>query len=167
MKLTCIRSVLLALALQAASVGALAAKGVLVDEAQLVSVLGAAPHCCVIDARSARQRTVATIEGALPYSKDLRIRPTSTVVVVADDDARSLAVAKALARTSGHDVHALRGGLAGWQSVERQLQAKAGAPGGSLSFVIPRNTCEQGEPLQILQSKPVPSGVSRPHQGQP
>jgi hypothetical protein len=160
------RWTVLALALQAGSSGALAARAILVDEAALVPVLGAVPQCCVVDARSARQRAAAAIEGALPYTKQLRVRPTGTVVVVADDDARALSVAKAVARTSGHDVHALRGGPNAWHSVERELQAQAARPGASLTFVIPRNTCEQGEPLQILRSKPVP-GASRVPQGAP
>lgn len=166
MKLGSVRALCLASLLAAAGGAAVAAKGILVKEAQLVSVLSASPQCCVVDARATAREPA--IEGALPYSKGLRIRPTSTVVVVADDDSRALSVARALARSSGHDVHALSGGHAAWRAVERELQkAQAGAPGTSYTFVIPRDTCQQGEPLQILQSKPQGPGMSKPGKGAP
>lgn len=56
---------------------------------------------------------------------------------------------------------------AGARTAEREPRAQVGEPGPGLSFVIPRDTCQQGEPLQILRSKPAPSGISRPRRSEP
>lgn len=83
-------------------------------------------------------------------------------VVVGDTDAHALAVAKTLARSSAHDVYAVKGGIATWKATEHQLQAEAGKPGWKFSFVVPHNTCEQGKPLQIFEAKPAAPAMSRP-----
>lgn len=152
----------LALLVLGACLGAQAATASLQDDQQLVALLTKSPQCCIVDARSAPQRQQAELAGALVYNEAMRLKPTSVVVVVADTDARASAVAKTLARSSAHDVVAVKGGLAAWKVVEHELRAEAGRPGSKFSFVIPHNTCEQGTPLQIFEAKPAAPAMSKP-----
>lgn len=124
------------------------------SEAQLQLALRSNPPCCVIDGRPEAQRKARALPEALVYRKGLKINPIATVVVVADSDARALAIARTLASAHpGKTVFAVEGGVVAWQSVERSIAAAA--PGGrALEFVIPKNTCEQGTPLQQLRSEP-------------
>ena len=141
-------------ALLGAALSTHAATASLRDDAQLVALLTKSPQCCVIDARSAPRRKEAELPDALVYSEDLRIKPSSVVIVLADADAQALTVAKTLAKSSPHDVYAVKGGYIAWQSVEIRLQAQAAKPGSKFSFVIPYNTCEQGKPLHVFEAKP-------------
>lgn len=131
------------------------------DAAELISVLKSEPPCCVIDARSPEQQRKHPLAEALPYRADLRIIPSASVVVVADRDKIALAVAVALAkRYPGKVIYAVKGGVTAWESVLKALSGPAvstgpDAPGG-INFVIPRNTCESGTPLQFLRSKSTP-----------
>ena len=121
---------------------------------QLKFALRSNPPCCVIDARPAAEREARPIAEALAWRENLKIVPTATVVVVGDSDARALEVAQRLAHVHpGKTVVAVEGGAAAWESV---LAAKAGDPPGgrAFSFVIPRNTCESGTPLQHLRTEP-------------
>lgn len=120
--------------------------------AQLKLALGTHPPCCVIDARTEAQRKSRPVHDALPYRKDLTINPTATVIVLADTDAQALSVAQTLARAHpGKPILAVAGGVAVWESVVADISAAP--PGGkALSFVIPRNTCEQAPALQNLRS---------------
>ena len=106
--------------------------------------------CCVIDARGEKSRKAAPLANTLVYRKGLKINPTGVVVVVADTDARAVEVGEALAASSkAKEVYAVQGGASTWRA----------ATGGSLfsrmprSFVIPKNTCEQGTPLQELRTQ--------------
>lgn len=139
-----------------------AAAALLQDEAQLEALLATSPQCCVIDARSAQRRKEVELPGALAYGEGLRIRPTSAVVVMADTDARALAVARTLAKTSPHNVYAVKGGLPAWRAVEVRLQAQASKPGSKYTFVVPFNTCEQGKPLHVFEAKPSRPATSTP-----
>jgi hypothetical protein len=131
-------------------------------EAELVAALQASPPCCVIDARSEPRRQQLPLEDALRYKPGLRIVPTASVVVVADDDAKAKAVGASLARQHpGKTILAVQGGAAVWLSTLKSLQAVPASSAvhgqkGPLSFVIPHNTCETGKPLQVLTSKPKP-----------
>lgn len=152
----------LVLALGIAVYGGAAQAGVAeLDEVQLVEALKAQPQCCVVDARSEANRRKHPLEDALPYRTDLSITPTAAVVVVADRDQDAKAISQALAKKHpGKDIYAVKGGVMAWQSALKKLSASSssqapGAPTG-FNFVIPRNTCESGTPLQILQSKPKP-----------
>lgn len=138
---------LLALALLGAPLASHAGKVELVDEAALRARLARSGPCCVIDARSAASQAQAPVEGAIPYRRDLRINPTSAVVVIADSDARALEIGRAVgAASDAREVYAVTGGVQAWQAASRPA---AGAPSGPpLTFVIPRNTCEQGVPLE-------------------
>jgi hypothetical protein len=147
-----IRALLSAVVLGAAA--AAHADAALRSAGQLKLALRSSPPCCVIDARPDAQREGRPLGEALAYRDDLKIVPTATVVVVAESDARALAVARALAGAHpGKTILAVEGGVAAWQSV---LAAQAGEPPGgrAFSFVIPKNTCEQGEPLQHLRTEP-------------
>lgn len=120
------------------------------DTAALEAFLAGDTPCCVIDARSAAGRKRDPLADTLPYRKGLKINPTGVVVVIADTDARAVEVGGLLAESSkAKEVYAVKGGIATW---------KAATIAGLLktrprSFVIPKNTCEQGTPLQELRYK--------------
>lgn len=124
------------------------------NETQLQFALRSSAPCCVIDGRSEIQRKQRQLPDSLVYHKGLKINPTATVVVVADTDAQALAIANTLATAHpGKTVFAVEGGVGVWEAVARALVADP--PGGSAShFVIPKNTCEQGTPLQQLRTSP-------------
>jgi hypothetical protein len=137
------------------------AEASLKGEAELVATLRANPPCCVIDARSDAQRRAQPVNEALRYKPGLRIVPTASVVVIADDDAKARQVGATLAREHpGKTILAVRGGAAVWESARKSLESVTSStiPGQpkNLSFVIPHNTCETGKPLQVLTSKPKP-----------
>ncbi len=125
------------------------------DKVQLVDVLSSRPPCCVIDGRAADRRQKEPLADALPWRSNLTIKPTATVVVIADRDQDALAIAKVLEkRHPGKPIIAVKGGLATWKSASLALLAAAGmdaANSAPLGFVIPSNTCEHGKPLQELR----------------
>lgn len=138
-----------ALAICTIAAPAWAAKPMLLDEGALASRLKSAAPCCVIDARGQIARAVTPLPDTLAYKKGMKINPTSVVIVIADSDAQALEVGEALAATSGAtDVVAVKGGAATWQAL---AGGASGAP--AMTFVIPKNTCEQAEPLQTLPFK--------------
>lgn len=130
------------------------ADAVLRSAEQLKFALRASAPCCVIDARPAAEREAQPLVEALVWREDLKIVPTASVVVVADNDTHALEVARQLAQAHpAKTIIAVEGGVAAWESV---LAAKAAEPprGRALQFVIPRNTCESGTPLQHLRTEP-------------
>lgn len=157
-----VAALVLCLLLQFAAVSAHAGNASLRDDAQLMALLVESPQCCVIDARSAKSRADAVLAGALVYRDSLRIKATSVVVVVADSDARALAVAGSIARRSPYDVYAVKGGYLAWQSVAIRLQAEANKPGSKFTFVIPHNTCQQDTPLHVFEARPSRPAASKP-----
>lgn len=150
-----LRSLCLALA---SLVGAAAWADVkLLSKAQLVRALETQPPCCVVDARADVKRKALPLAEALPYKPGMKINPTATVVVVADNDAAATKVARTLEKAyPGKPIVAVRGGHPVWESILIDQQAAAGSVQGSRSFVIPRNTCEQDTPLQTLLRKKTP-----------
>lgn len=119
------------------------------DRVQTVVALKSSPACCVVDARSQGPRTLRPLTDAVVWGKDLRITPSGTVVVIADNDQTALAVARQIERRfKAKDVVAVKGGFDVW----RDIQLAAQEPGMPATFVIPMNTCEQGKPLQTLRS---------------
>lgn len=150
------------LALAVAAVWALTAQAQasLRDELELIESLKHAPPCCVIDARSAKQRQQHVLADALAYRPGLSIVPTASVIVVGDDSPGALSVAEFLAKQHpGKTIYAVRGGVSAWEFVRKALDkmpasSEVGAPPVGGTFVIPKNTCESGETLQILSSKP-------------
>jgi hypothetical protein len=131
----------------------LAARIVLHDQAQLETALKRSAPCCVVDARSEGNRRQSPLQDAVIYRKGVRIKPTAAVVVIADSDDQALVVGQALAKSTGaQEVLAVKGGITTWRAL---MAGKGnGATGGlPATFVIPRNTCEQGAPLQELKFK--------------
>lgn len=124
------------------------------NEIQLKLALRASPPCCVIDARTETQRQSRAIAEALVYREGIRINPTASVVVVADDDDKALRVAETIAAAHpGKAVFAVEGGAGAWERVVAAITAEP--PGGrAVQFVIPKNTCEQGPALQQLRTAP-------------
>ncbi len=129
----------------------------LLDLAGIETALKKGAPCCVVDARGEAVRKSRPLADAVVYRPGVKIHPTAAVVVVADSDRQALSVGRALARDNGaKEVVAVKGGMPTWLAyAERQAGASGepGAPGGAaMSFVIPKNTCEQGAPLQELRS---------------
>ena len=124
------------------------------NETQLKLALRASPPCCVIDARSDAQRQSHAIAEALVYREGIRINPTASMVVVADDDDRALRVAQTIAFAHpGQTVFAVEGGVGVWERVVSAISAEP-PRGRAVQFVIPKNTCEQGPALQQLRTAP-------------
>ncbi|MDD5029471.1 MAG: hypothetical protein PHH58_08240 [Rhodoferax sp.] len=150
------------LAVATTAVWALAAQAQasLRDELELIESLKHAPPCCVIDARSAKQRQHPVLADALIYRPGMSIVPTASVIVVGDDNPGALSVAEILAKQHpGKAIFVVRGGVTAWEFVRKALDkmpasSEVGAPPVGGTFVIPKNTCESGETLQILSSKP-------------
>lgn len=119
------------------------------DRGQIVEALKALPPCCVVDARAAGPRQLRPLKDAVVWGKALRIVASGTVVVIADSDAAAMAVGRQIeARFRARSVLAVKGGFDTW----REVITAAQEPGMPATFVIPRNTCEQGTPLQVLRS---------------
>lgn len=133
------------------------AEVVLLGGNELSFALKESPPCCVIDGRKGLNRAKAPLPEALPYRTGLRIKPTATVVVLADNDSEALRIAGIFEKQHpGKPILAVKGGLKTWQAATTSLSnapTSDGAPGTTLQFVIPHNTCETGEPLQKLQIK--------------
>lgn len=129
----------------------------LLDGKELSLALKDGPPCCIIDGRKEVNRLKTPLPEALPYRPGLRIKPTATVIVLADADSEALRIAGIFEKQHpGKPILAVKGGLKAWQAATASLSnapANDGAPGATLQFVIPHNTCETGEPLQKLQSK--------------
>lgn len=125
------------------------------DQDQLAAALTTSDPCCVIDGRSSASRKTSPLADALVYRPDLQIKPTAAVVVIADRDRDAMRIGEALAlKHPGKPIIVVKGGIKAWQEAARAAQLVAGihVPGrGSMSFVIPSNTCEQGKPLQELR----------------
>jgi hypothetical protein len=126
------------------------------DQKQLQHALKASPPCCVIDGRSEANRKKRPLDEALIYRPGLQINPSAAIVVLGDDDAGARQVAADLdTRYPGKRILVVSGGIDTWEAVQVALsrEAASGAPPGAFSFVIPKNTCESGSPLQKLRSK--------------
>lgn len=123
------------------------------DQQQLQRALKAGQPCCVIDGRAQTNRGKHPLADALPYQEGMRIHPTADVVIVADSDRLARKIAAVLdAAYPGRRMIAVRGGVGVWEGalVAASREAAGGAPPG-FGFVIPRNTCESGTPLQRLR----------------
>lgn len=145
-------SFLLAVAIVAAPAVPSAATVTLHDRAQLAAAIKDGPPCCIIDARPAGTRALRPLSEALVYRAGMKINPTAAVVVIADTDQNAMRVGEELARASNvPKVIAVKGGLATWEAAA----GRGSPPGGTaLTFIIPKNTCEQDAPLQQLRTAP-------------
>lgn len=143
------RKCLSCLAVLAATAGHAVAAPTLADEQQAIAQLKATPACCVIDARNSVRRKLRPLADALVWRDGVVVVPTGTVVIVADDDKAGLDLGRVIEkRFKAKHVLVVKGGLDTWDAVVRSAQE----PGMPATFVIPRNTCEQGPPLQTLRS---------------
>jgi len=143
---------LLAVTTLAVSGAAQAASIALHDGAQLAAALDKGPPCCVIDARPAGARALRPLADALVYRKGMKINPTAAVAVIADTDRNGMQVAEELARTNQPpQVIVVKGGLATWEAATAPRRSTGAT---ALTFVIPKNTCEQDAPLQTLRTAP-------------
>lgn len=125
----------------------------LLDKASLTQALERQPQCCVVDGRSAQRRDAQPLAESLPYRPGMKVAATATVVVVADSDADALRIANAIGKSHpGKPIVALEGGFAAWDAIQTEQQ-RGQPPRSGLRFVIPRNTCESGTPLQTLIRK--------------
>ncbi len=132
---------------------AFGAEDALLDEATLSFKLDHAHDYQVLDARGAGAQRDAPIAFSTRYETNAAIKE-GLVLVVADTDAAALAIAQAIA-AGGPDraAFAVKGGYDSWQRVARKSSASTSIAGG---FVIPKNTCEQGKPIQELKrNKPL------------
>ena len=142
------RTCLTFLAVAAATSSALAAP-LLANGDQALAALKETPPCCVVDARNEIRRKLRPLADAVVWNERTVIQPTGTVVVIADDDRAARTVGRAIEkRFKARHVLAVKGGIDAWDVVVREAQE----PGMPATFVIPRNTCEQGPPLQTLRS---------------
>lgn len=119
------------------------------DRRQILDTLKSAPPCCVVDGRAPGPRQLRPLKDAVVWQKNMKIIPTGAVVVIGDDDRAALALARRIGKQFGaKTVVAVKGGIDTW----RDVLAASQEPGMPATFVIPKNTCEQGTPLQTLRS---------------
>jgi len=137
------------LAVLAVATSGASAAPLLANGDQALAALKETPPCCVVDARNEVRRKLRPLPDAVVWKENIVIQPTGTVVVIADDDRTAKNVGRSIEkRFKARHVLAVKGGIDAWDVVVREAQE----PGMPATFVIPRNTCEQGPPLQTLRS---------------
>ncbi|HUX30597.1 MAG TPA: hypothetical protein VMV78_08220 [Thiobacillus sp.] len=131
------------------SAPAWAARAELLDGAQLAEVLKKGQPCCVIDAREEGRRKQQPIPFAVIYKEGVKPKPGGFAVVVGNNDRQALEVAQVIAKNSGQDVFAVKGGYAILKQVQSGGEASSAGPEILMpqNFTIPSNTCEQGQAL--------------------
>jgi hypothetical protein len=145
MTMNILRSVCLALLLlPGLSMGA---EPLLLDEGALSKKVEQNQDYQLIDARNPEAQRLAPIA----FSTCYRINVTfikGLVLIVADTDADALAIARSVPAAPGRSAFAVKGGFEAWQ---REAAKASPATSVSKDFVIPKNTCEQGKPIQELK----------------
>lgn len=140
------------LALLLSPVSGFAAESMLLDEIALSAKLDQVQDYQLLDARNAEAQRNAPIAFSTRYQKTLPINK-GLVLIVADTDAAALEIAKAIPAVNERSVFAVKGGNVAWQRVMAKIPQITSVSG---SFVIPKNTCEQGKPIQELKrNKPL------------
>lgn len=135
------------LVLLACPLSASAAEVALLDEAALAAKLQQSEDYQLLDARGDEAQRLAPIAFATRYRINTTIR-NGLVLVVADTDAAAVEVAKSIPATVGREIYAVKGGESAWKRVMLSMPSPSAA---STTFVIPKNTCEQGKPLREVQ----------------
>lgn len=125
----------------------LGAETQLVEEETLLKIVGKDQDYQLIDARSPEMQQLAPLAFSTRYQLNVVINK-ALVLVVADSDEEALAVVQDIPAATGRTVYAVKGGFESWQRVAKQASSPASA---SKSYVIPKNTCEQGKPIQELK----------------
>ena len=127
------------------------------NEEQLSHLLLIEKACCVVDARKADERDKLPLPEAQTYAAEgFKLRRDNVdgelLIVIANDKQRAVAIAKSLdAAYPGHRVIAIGGGAAPWLDARAAAMQQLAAPPPAFSFVIPKNTCESGQTLQVLR----------------
>ncbi len=123
------------------------AEQLLLDEGALSKKVEQNQDYQLIDARNPEAQRAAPIA----FSTCYRINVTfikGLVLIVADTDAEALAIAKSVPAAPGRSAFAVKGGYEAWR---REATKASPATSVSKDFVIPKNTCEQGKPIQELK----------------
>jgi hypothetical protein len=123
------------------------AESLLLDEDTLAKKVGQDQDYQLLDARNTQAQRIAPIA----FSTCYRINVTFSkglVLIVADSDAEAVAIAQSVPAAPGRSVFAVIGGFDAWQRVASRSSPVTSV---SRSYVIPKNTCEQGKPIQELQ----------------
>lgn len=120
---------------------------VLLDEAKLSALIAKNNEYQLLDARNAAAQRSAPIAFSTTYRINMPIS-NGLVLIVADDDKTAVAIAQSIPMAMSRSVYAVQGGSEILQKVITTAPATTSVSG---SFVIPKNTCEQGKPIQKLQ----------------
>jgi len=120
---------------------------VLLDEARLSALVAKSSEYQLLDARSAEAQRATPIAFSTAYRVTTPVG-NGLVLVVADDDAVAEKIARSIPAAGTRAVYAVQGGSKTWRQVIENAPA---TPSVSGSFVIPKNTCEQGNPIQELK----------------
>lgn len=123
------------------------AEGSLLEEAALSAKLEQTQDYQLLDARSAAAQRNIPIAFSTRYQVTTPIKK-GLVLIVADTDVAALQIAKSIPVARDRFVFAVKGGDQAWQRVMAKATMGTSVSG---SFVIPKNTCEQGKPIQELK----------------
>lgn len=124
-----------------------AGNGLLLDEAGLSALIAKNSEYQLLDARSAEKQRAAPIAFSTAYRVSTPVG-NGLVLIVADDDAIAEKIARSIPAAGNRTVYAVQGGSETWRRVIANTPA---SPSVSGTFVIPKNTCEQGKPIQELK----------------
>lgn len=128
-----------------------AAETELKDKTQLIDLLKSNQSITVIDGRGPGTRARKPIPFSL-IPGEMNVKFTGVAVVVADNDDKAIALARQLSLNGKRRIYALRGGYDTWVQAQSASQAEgAESSAASDNFIIPSNTCEQGDALQSYQ----------------
>jgi hypothetical protein len=128
------------------------AEAMLLEESALLKKLEQGQDCQLIDARSPEMQQLAPLAFSTRYSINVSINK-ALVLVVAESDAEAVEIASSIPAAAGRVVFAVKGGFEVWQRVAAKASPVTSV---SKTFVIPKNTCEQGKPIQELKrNKPL------------
>jgi hypothetical protein len=125
----------------------LGAETVLLEESALSKKVEQIQDYQLIDARSSEAQRAAPIAFSTRYRINVAINK-ALVLVVADTDTEAAAIARSIPAATGRSIFAVKGGAEAWQRVASKASPVTSV---SKSFVIPKNTCEQGKPIQELK----------------
>lgn len=127
---------------------------VLLDETQLSALIAKENDYQLLDARNTEAQRSKPIAFSTTYRFNTPIS-NGLVMLVADDDKSAIEIAQSISASINRRVYAIQGGSEVWQKVMSNAPPSKSVSG---SFVIPKNTCEQGNPIQKLQrNKPLQS----------
>lgn len=105
----------------------------------------------LIDARVTTQG--AALAGATVYRPTTRARP-GAALVIGDNDEQALAIAAALEkRDAGVRAYAAAGGAPAYEAARDAYLNAPEEDTSSYGFVIPRDTCQPGEPAHVFEAQ--------------